>query len=391
MTCGDGIVNEKGEKVRLHGTATALWKAQHTSAWTAFTRDDYVNWRGDPPASPGCQADEYPPAEFLKPGGKNTNGEHGSDDAQLVRYLPQIENGGAAHMWRGVCSGHDGGKNNHQFIKNDGEGRVNENLVKLKGKAREDTHRGHDGKMTTIVTWPKAVYTRAVFEMKFDWSAPNDPKEPHLKKPLVPSDENHWGLRDNHCWPKDIAENDPGFTLLTDDLFYGSMNPKPDTERYKDSPSPQLVEEANKKRAKAHLEAIDIDQSKGQKRPNSASGSNDPNKAPKIDPPSRKRGEIQVLDDGFAVVEGNVTRRLTSEEVRRDVKIVPCADKFCSRERAEVGRGESHLVIPASPPKLRPLKSVEAATTVAESNLATMETRTYARTTISPELPKVTG
>jgi len=169
---------------------------------------------------------------------------------------------------------------------------------------------------------------------------------------------------DNACYPKKVID-DPGFALLKSDKYYESSDKaKNDKKKYvplyemDNPPSPykkQLVDQLqqiNKERKQKGLVEVSIEGL------DSDSGSSSPphKKHKSNHPPdgdSRKRDAgpraLQVLEDGFAISSRNSTRRLTLEEVRREVEVLTCADETCSKERAELGFNDLVAIIHPAP------------------------------------------
>jgi hypothetical protein len=66
----------------------------------------------------------------------------------------------------------------------------------------------------------------------------------------LPIDNAWYGLRDNPCWPSDLARDDPGWALLTDDEFYETQhqNLKHLRELYTKPPALQTLKDALRNR-----------------------------------------------------------------------------------------------------------------------------------------------
>lgn len=77
------------------GNVIATWSSQHKGSGWKDTK--YNRHSGE------CQRDEYPPAYLLGPSDLAWVNSGIDSNGQLVRYLPHRANGGAAHMWKGVC------------------------------------------------------------------------------------------------------------------------------------------------------------------------------------------------------------------------------------------------------------------------------------------------
>lgn len=198
FTCTDNYIHDRPKKNLL---ATGIWKKQHElNLWRSYTKPSYT-FRGDvrPPA---CDRDEWPAIYFFE------NGKHPHDlekqQGQLIRYLPAAEiSGAASNIWTGFCNKRDGGEGNAQYIKKAkaSKSEVNHELVELQQPG--ETIKNTQGLKTTTTTLYEAKFTRAVFEMDFDWTGVNKP-----------SRENDWRLRENPCWPEDIVPDNPGYVLL---------------------------------------------------------------------------------------------------------------------------------------------------------------------------------
>jgi len=166
----------------------------------------------------------------------------------------------------------------------------------------------------------------------------------------TPSEKNDWGLRENPCWPEDIIPEDPGYVLLTSDSWYSTASRKPDKSSlslYATAPPMSMVESANGKR--------------GQKRPHSPDD-NGPNKQPAKNPPSKRA--FKIIDDGFAIRDANFSRRLTDDEMRRDIEIIHCADRTCSNERRAFGNEDGLVFIPGEGPPMIPSPNPDSVPTV---------------------------
>ncbi|KAF2500206.1 hypothetical protein BU16DRAFT_578211 [Lophium mytilinum] len=344
---------------RVNGVKTRDWRIQHAKkGWEDYLPKSYMFHDSKEPKKLACERDEWPPGYFNPP---NAN-RPGVVAPQLVRYIPSGENGGAAQQWTSFCDLEDGGLGNGQIRKAIGArkkpppgkkfGDINEELVRLIRPGKEKVNKGKDGKETTTTEFD-AQFTRAVYEITFD---------KHFAR--FPSKENDWGLRDNPCWPKDIVPNDPGWVLLTDDAFYKTAGPL------------ELVAELQAQKALYKLAAPkDMVQ-----RADIRQGLNPPSKRP-----------FDLTEDGGLAIRGvNSSRRLTHEELQRDIQIIPCADNTCSQERKLLHDDEEGLIIPGttiSPPTLPSINIDSTPTIVPRANL---EIRTNTRTPLSPELPAAT-
>lgn len=87
--------------------------------------------------------------------------------------------------------------------------------------------------LSAIVSTVTISTVRAIFKIT-DWDN-------------LPQDDKWYGLKDNKCWPKDLAPNDPGWVLLTNDEFYQQgQHPglKVHTQSYRNLPDLALVQQA---------------------------------------------------------------------------------------------------------------------------------------------------
>jgi len=356
FTCSDSID-------RAPGIATGDWTKQHKDkTWQSYTQANY-NFGGTM-KPPRCQADEYPPAYFMPQDTKQQG------LGQIVRWLPGSVNGGAANtQWAGFCGDNDGGKGNGQLYRNDHksgkEGEVNKDLVSLVRPGTTVSNKVGD-KFTTTVSF-EAVYQRAVFEMHFDGTWDD-----------TPSEKNDWGLSENPCWPQDIVTDDPGYALLTDDKWYATRKSQPQVDlraSYSMSPPADLKAKADKLR--------------WQKRPASPNDNGPSKQKPKTNPPSKRA--LEIMEDGFAIRDANTTRRLTDEEVKRDVEVIQCADRTCFNERRALGDEDEAIIIPGGGPSMTPPTNIDSVPTIAPRGATTLEIRANKRRAASPELPVATG
>lgn len=206
LTCPE--VAAVSKKVRLNGPAVRAWDAQHKpGGWKAYA---IANQLPNPPGTPKntCQLDEWPPVYLLdeqdipyKNGGKPGAG------GQAIRYLPGYDNGNAGQEFAHIC-----------FNPQMQEVKEGDFAGLLKAAAPAKTIDGpivqnkNGGKTRVDVTYFAATLDK---RPEFTWA-----KWEHAANPPV-SD----GLRDNPCWAKGLAPDDPGFALLTWDPFYGGKNP----------------------------------------------------------------------------------------------------------------------------------------------------------------------
>lgn len=393
FTCSNTHARDaSGQPLRQSLSATKWWTGNHTSAgWWAYTQPSYKFKNRGAPVKPRCQADEYPPAYFLTPAVNAI--EHG----QLIRWIPGNENGGAASVWTGFCASLDGGAGNSQTYAADNQqlghrkGSINTNLVSGIGKAeKENEHRGADGTTTTTFAYADAKYTRAVLDMKFDWTGVEEPSE-----------KNDWGLRSNPCWPKGIVPNDPGYVLLPDDKFYDKPPIPDDRKLYRNSAPHAMVAAAPKpsgwKPPQPNKKASKI----RPKRPG-PSGKNDPTQRGKTRAQTAtglnqqtqagsgvSKRALDTIQDGLVFRDVNSTRRLTEEEMDQGIEIIDCADRLCSKERRTLDDDDEFVIIPGEPPSKTPSANIDSAPTSVPV-ATTLEIRVAKRGPASPDLPKAT-
>ncbi|MCJ1394843.1 hypothetical protein MMC18_007723 [Xylographa bjoerkii] len=138
------------------------------SAWNAQHAKDWISWIPYFRGTQICQRDEYPPALFLQ----------GSRGA-WIRYLPQSQNAGAGQLWRKLCD-----------------------------TAPPSSSNINAGETASGVCYSSMTLTISlkVMDMQFT-NMPNQADD---------------GIDVNPCYPMLIA-SDPGFALLTDDVWYGAQ------------------------------------------------------------------------------------------------------------------------------------------------------------------------
>lgn len=298
FTCSDS-------QERHDGYATQIWENQHPkNAWRDYLPVAMTSANG----VVKCQRDEYPPAYFMP---ADTTANKQNKNPQIIRWLPEADNNAGGKIWTQFCANRDGGKGNGQLKrrkKDDKVDVINEDLVDLQPNPNEKSVKGNDGKTTTI-TYYEAKYTRAVFELGFDWDG----------KPK-PNATNDWFLSENPCWPKAIATSDPGYNLLTDDNWYTTAgSPQQQTSR-----AQQKVLYAKDPPA------------------NYVSGAIKPNKRARRGGLLSER-EFEILDDGFGVRSANISRRLADGEI----EIIQCMSADCTNEKRMLSEDEIAAIIPA--------------------------------------------
>ncbi|CAI6228010.1 unnamed protein product [Periconia digitata] len=186
LTCPQEAATKSRD--RLHAQATKVWKRQHKGK----------NWQNkDYRDEPSCGADEYPPAYLLSPADTAYRQAGIDSTGQLIRWIPQGMNSGAAnHMWAGKCftvplkaltdvQMLDAAKNRNFGVQ-----------IRPQSPTSTEYNVG-----VTVEARPEFTIT--------SWAQPPSPDD---------------GLSTNPCWPRQIT-NDPGFALLTYDPYYANNNP----------------------------------------------------------------------------------------------------------------------------------------------------------------------
>ncbi|KAK5662284.1 hypothetical protein OQA88_8190 [Cercophora sp. LCS_1] len=149
-------------------------------------------------ATKGCDRDEWPPAAFWP--GDEEAAKQNPPMVQRIQFLPWHENEGAGQVWKSFCVVH-----NAQTVKNKATF-VNNKYVKTVGKPAVTMDRGRDG-TTTVITTVSVDTAHAIFTFK-DWDR-------------LPEDPDFDGLKENECWPRQLARENPGWALLREVEFYG--------------------------------------------------------------------------------------------------------------------------------------------------------------------------
>jgi hypothetical protein len=254
-------------------------------------------------------------------------------------------------------------------------GTPNEKLQKLENP-KEKKNVGADKKTTTTTEYD-STFTRAVMKLEFDFKKVN----------LAPNKTNDWGLKDNPCWPSYIAPEDPGYALLTDDIWYqtaanahilamqGDLYAKP--------PSQLLIAEGNDawEVANPGKGGVPIPLNEHHKRYSDEDINNTFR--------DRRKRLIHLLDDGFGLREFNTSRRLAPEEVRQHIKVIPCTDRSCSAKR-QVYTGENNILVNKRPaiPTL-PAINLDTVPTMVSMD-PTLEVRSRFATLVSPGASTIT-
>lgn len=162
--------------------AVRLWSIQHVDGWRKAI---------DPLPSGGCQADEWPPANFWQ----------GNNGQQWIRYIPGNENRGAGQLWNKLCP-----KKASFSTEND---------------ARDKWITNKKGNLETVTIKCTVSWTRRTMFMDF------------INQAGFEDD----GLAVNPCFPNKLVD-DPGFALLTSDPWY-ELHPAAQAKRvgYSNPPS----------------------------------------------------------------------------------------------------------------------------------------------------------
>ncbi|KAK8026239.1 hypothetical protein PG990_004062 [Apiospora arundinis] len=232
FTCG---VTRSNYRLKIHSDlkATALtdWgvtaiakrssKHQHWWPWA----QGWILRKGETQDGGECERDEWPPAYFW-PGDAYAKK---NNMVQRVRLNPEKHNKEAGRIFKGFCASNDAMvmKGSTMLEKKDNVETVGIPDVKKASK-------GPDG--TDTITSIVSVNTRhAVFKFE-DWDN-------------LPVDNVWYGLKENECWPSDLAKEDPGWALLTYDEFYETQhtNLKQYRELYTKPPPIQDLKDALKK------------------------------------------------------------------------------------------------------------------------------------------------
>lgn len=260
-----------------------------------------------------------------------------------MRYLPREENAQAANeVWASFCREHDGGEGNGQRVnvnrkpwtgfkgKAEGEVPLERELLDLRGKSKVESD--DKGKTTTYTTtWNDVPFTRAVFEIDFDFKGSEEPTE-----------KNDWLLPKNPCWPKDLIPNDPGYVLLTEDNWYqthkfpNGFNKQQTLASCSKAPPEEWVQEAEQRGAQVPA-----------KRPHP------PRHLAERAEPGMK---LEYVEDTLVLRDDarNTSRRLTKEELDDRVEVIRCASRRCEREREEFHEEDGFVYVPRNGPPSRP-------------------------------------
>lgn len=194
----EAAITSRGKQKR---PVVAEWNKQHSgTGWLDQTLRDT------------CERDEYPPIYMLGPSDTaliNSGKAPAANQpytGQLIRLLPDDENSKAGGMWRQACF-----KGPTKALS-DREFRDKFNAAPASDKKKTNPKPGVVQTMVQVT-----VNSRPEFTIS-SWGQAGNP----------PQDD---GLRDNPCWPRARAPNDPMYNLLTYDPRYGRMAPPNDYKR----------------------------------------------------------------------------------------------------------------------------------------------------------------
>lgn len=115
--------------------------------------------------------------------------------------------------------------------------------------------------------------------------------------------------------------------------------------------------------------------------------------APTQNPPILRLAERLELVKGRLVARNigtNITRPLSEDEIRNQIEIVSCKDKYCSSELRGRDIGVDGIVIPAVPPSSLPSVNTNAAPTFTPTPSMRTEIKPLKRTSVSPDVPVMT-
>ena len=232
------------------------WDNQHDKAWSAtWITKTYVN-PNNKRVKPNCQRDEWPPAHF----------QQGRPDG-YIRLLPGSQNSGVANSGDGGWSG---------FCKYPPD-----KQVKVEGGPIQFV-----GNVVYTTIYTSTIFTLNV--MNYIFTSMDAPAN------------DRWLLTANPCYPSTLTQ-DPGFALLTSDLYYGGVPvqlpyTKPPTAQYTMGKKPPT------KRQLAGSEAPEF-----------------------------------VLDDSGSVwvEERNKTRPASDSEMLQHLGLFKCATSDCAAELKE--------------------------------------------------------
>ncbi|KAK0610895.1 hypothetical protein B0T14DRAFT_500090 [Immersiella caudata] len=202
-TCSETAVTSKDGGATNAWGATAVRPRPRTAQhWFPWAKGFMPR---DPKNGKGCERDEWPP-RFFWPGDAVAR-QKGME--QRVRLIPAAQNGGAGSMFREFCIDNAAAVKKKQPTDPD---LVDPKFIVTK-EQNSRTDKAGPGGTPTVFTTVSVQTGHAVFDIQ-DWD--NLPEEPDA----LPDDQKWHGLKENPCWPKALAPEDPGFVLLTNDEFY---------------------------------------------------------------------------------------------------------------------------------------------------------------------------
>jgi chitinase len=180
-------------KAKLPKTAQHHWEWSYE--WTEF--DD-------------CERDEWPPRYFWGDNPSKPKKRAG----QVIRLIPQPDNGGAGQMWAGFCPKYDAWKDAAKgTMRSDAATTTSSKVDSRIGGGTTSKFRNLSviivmlKDLTAYITSVGVKIPNAVFEIK------------HWEHTRVTSHADD-GLSENRCWPSTLVPGDPGFALLTNDPWY---------------------------------------------------------------------------------------------------------------------------------------------------------------------------
>ncbi|KAF2276157.1 uncharacterized protein EI97DRAFT_458647 [Westerdykella ornata] len=151
-------------------------------------------------------------------------------------------------------------------------------------------------------------------EIKYDWTGA-----------LVPGPSKNWGLDVNPSWLKAIVPQDPGFLLLTGDMYYMAL-PSTDERLLLSEEYQYKLSGVRLQYGKDNMPHVNVRDLGG------VGASED---------------DLVLLDDGkLGLREANSSRRLTDERVKRNVEVLQCRDRFCTEELAKLQGEKVALRVP---------------------------------------------
>lgn len=192
ITCPqDAATTSKSRTAPPGPAATRVWETTHKGAgWLDVNARNHRL----------CEIDEYPPAYLMDPNHPAWANSGTAGTGQLIRWLPGSDNANGGDMWKAFCLWPAMDDLSDQEVIR----RVNN------GRNKQFSTPGSHPDRREIFA-EVDVDVRPVFRINSYF---------HTGKPLQ-----NKGLDANPCWPSRLTD-DPGFTLLTSDPYYGG-NPPP--------------------------------------------------------------------------------------------------------------------------------------------------------------------